>query len=302
MKKSNWSFAGPLFVIIGACLWGTESYFRIHLNKVFDADVLVFIEHLVCIAITLPIFIFKGARLRGYSAKTWTYLFLSGALGSAIGAYFFTEALRTMNASVANVLLNFQPLVAVLFAGLLLNEWLGKIIFVWGGLALAAGLMIVAGDFNFGQFEFNQGLMFISMTALSWGFSTVAGRGIMLEMPLATATFLRFLIGGFTLLIVLLAKNKLGLIQVDTVLANGANFLGLGIMAGTVPLYFYFYGLSRTPASIAGFCEMTQTIAAVLLTWGLMGQSLTALQTTGAVILLFAIYKLNSAKALHRTA
>ncbi len=295
-KKTSNRAVGPIFVILGACLWGTESYFRVQLNKSFDADVIVFVEHLVCIFITLPIFLNSGQHLRGYSKKTWIYLLLSGSLGSAIGAYFFTESLRTLNASVANVLLNFQPLIAVFFSSLLLNERISNTVIFWGTLALAAGLMIVAGDFSLSQLQFDQGLLFLALTALSWGFSTVAGRGIMLEMPLKQATFLRFFVGGITLLALLLFKNKLGLIDTSNIVIHSKEFLGLGIVSGTLPLFFYFYGLAKTPASLAAFCEMTQTIAAVLLTWGVMGQSLTPQQCVGSAILLFAIYKLNSSK------
>jgi probable blue pigment (indigoidine) exporter len=219
---------------------------------------------------------------------------LSGSLGSAIGTFFFTESLRYLNTSVANVLLNFQPVVSVAFAALLLREKLHWRFFVWAAAALICGSLIVVGDFSFKDLQMNIGLLFIGLTALSWGFSTVAGRGTMLEMPLTTAVFLRFLSGFVTLFIVILVEGKIRLLRWDTVPAHFADFVGLSLFAGVVPLFFYFKGLAKTPASIGGFCEMTQTIAAVLVTWGVLGDKLSPMQSIGAVLLMFTIYKLNS--------
>jgi probable blue pigment (indigoidine) exporter len=202
--------------------------------------------------------------------------------------------LRHLNTSVANVLLNFQPIVSVAFAALLLRERLHWRFFVWATFALFCGALIVFGDFSLKDLEMNIGLLFIALTALSWGFGTVAGRGTMLEMPLVTAAFLRFLIGFATLFIVIVVEGKITLLKLETVPAHLGTFIGLSLFSGVIPLFFYFKGLAKTPASLGGFCEMTQTIAAVLVTWGVLGDKLSPMQSIGAVLLMYAIYKLNS--------
>lgn len=288
---------GPLFVIIGAGLWGTESYFRVNLNTRYDAEALVFIEHLFCIVFTLPFAFLSFKQIKKIPRSAWAYLILSGSVGSAIGTTFFTMALLELNASVANVLLNFQPIVCVLFARLLLKEKLGKGFLLWAVLALLCGGVIASSDFSLKSFTWSVGLIYITVTALAWGFSTVAGRGAMIHIPLRTATAGRFLIGATTLLVSLAIKGKL----------NGSflhweqlsetyvirNFLLLSFVAGVIPLYFYFKGLAKTSASVAGFCELTQTFCALLLTWGIMGQPLTWIQAAAGVVLLFCVYNIN---------
>jgi drug/metabolite transporter (DMT)-like permease len=303
LKRNKWIVLGPLFVIIGAGLWGTESYFRVNLNNHFDSEILVFIEHLFCIAFTLPFLFISWKKLKKIPRQAWLYLILSGSVGSALGTTFFTLSLRELNASVANILLNFQPLVSVLFAKILLKEKLGKGFALWAAFALLCGGVIASNDFSFSNFTFSIGLIYITITALAWGFSTVAGRGAMLHMPLGVATAGRFLIGALTLLISLGLKGKLSGSGINwSLLGDGfilRNYLWLSLFAGVVPLFFYFKGLQKTSASVAGFCELTQTFSALVLTWGIMGQPLTARQAIAGLLLLGAVYMINynSAKA-----
>ena len=46
---------GPWLVGLGAALWGTESAWRIPLNDLFDARVIVFWEHVLILFMFLPI-------------------------------------------------------------------------------------------------------------------------------------------------------------------------------------------------------------------------------------------------------
>jgi drug/metabolite transporter (DMT)-like permease len=288
---------GPLCVIIGAGLWGTETFFRVNLNTRFDSEVLVFHEHLFCIAFTLPLAISGLRGIRGVPRSSWIYLLLSGIVGSALGTTFFTMSLRALNPSVANVLLNFQPIVSVLFATLLLNERLGQRFFLWAAAALGCGLIIASQDFSLTAWRWNAGLLYITITALAWGFSTVAGRGAMLHLPLRVATLGRFVIGAVTLLVSLALKGKLS----GDVMRWGElgtffvvkNYVWLSLVAGVIPLFFYFKGLSRTSASVGGFCELTQTFSALLLTWGIMHHPLSLRQVLAGVGLLVAVFRIN---------
>lgn len=268
-----------------------------NLNEKFDSEVLVFHEHLFCIACTLPFLFLSWREALKAPLSSWVYLVLSGVVGSALGTTFFTMSLAVLNPSVANVLLNFQPIVSVFFAALLLNERLGKSFFIWSILALAAGAVIAANDFNFSQFKWSIGLLYIAITALAWGFSTVAGRGAMLKLPLTTATAGRFLIGALTLLVSLMIKGKF---NAETMkwhqlgdLYVLKNYFWLSFVSGVVPLYFYFKGLSKTSASVGGFCELTQTFSALVLTWGIMHNPLSAAQIVAGILLLICVYMIN---------
>src|SRR5436305_13514033 len=81
---------GPWLVGIGAALWGTESAWRIPLNALFDASVIVFWELVLIVLMFLPFLISRLAELRSVNVQTWGYLIFSVFAGSAVGTIFFT--------------------------------------------------------------------------------------------------------------------------------------------------------------------------------------------------------------------
>ena len=85
---------GPWLVGLGAALWGTESAWRIPLNELFDADVIVFWEHVLILLMFLPLLLPSLGDLRKIDISTWGYLLFSGFAGSAVGTIFFTLALK----------------------------------------------------------------------------------------------------------------------------------------------------------------------------------------------------------------
>src|ERR1700739_2123756 len=113
---------GPWLVGLGAALWGTESAWRIPLNKLFDAQVIVFWEHVLILLMLLPLILSKLADLPKINARTWGYLIFSAFAGSAVGTVFFTLALKYGNPTVVNVILNIQPVISTLGACLLFRD------------------------------------------------------------------------------------------------------------------------------------------------------------------------------------
>src|SRR5947207_9202840 len=105
MQKSKVRSAsyGPWLVGLGAALWGTESAWRIPLNELFDAKVIVFWEHVLILLMFLPILVPRPGELRSIGARTWGFLIFSGFAGSAVGTIFFTLALKYGNPTVVNV-------------------------------------------------------------------------------------------------------------------------------------------------------------------------------------------------------
>src|SRR3984893_4754610 len=97
---------GPWLVGLGAALWGTESAWRIPLNQLFDAEVIVFWEHILILLMFLPLLLPNLGELRKIDIKTWGYLLFSGFARSAVGTISFTLAHKHGNPTVVNVILN----------------------------------------------------------------------------------------------------------------------------------------------------------------------------------------------------
>src|SRR5437870_8512279 len=133
---------GPWLVGLGAALWGTESAWRIPLNALFDARVIVFWEHVLILIMFLPILILRLREIPKIQLRTWGFLLFSGFAGSAVGTIFFTLALKYGNPTVVNVILNIQPVISTVGAFLLFGDRLARRFFFFAGVAIIAGIFV----------------------------------------------------------------------------------------------------------------------------------------------------------------
>ena len=301
MREGNRKAAyGPWLVALGAALWGTESAWRIPLNNLFDAEVIVFWEHVLILIMFLPLLIPRLSELPQISARTWGYMILSGFAGSAVGTVFFTLALKYGNPTVVNVVLNIQPMISTLGACLLFGDKLSPRFYPFAAIAIVSGIFLSVEHptlilVSFEKAGLNVGTGYALICALFWGLSTVAGRGVMTGMSLKLAAGLRIVTGLVCMTLILGVMGKLqgaslwpATAQAHPYTAMGAMLLLAGL-SGALPLLIYFEGLRLTRASTAGYFEMMQTLAAVVITWGFFHAALRPHQVVAAIILMAAV-------------
>ena len=291
---------GPWLVGLGAALWGTESAWRIPLNALFDASVIVFWEHVLILIMFLPILLSRLAEIRKIDARTWGYLVFSGFAGSAVGTMFFTLALKYGNPTVVNVVLNIQPVISTTAAFVIFGDRLGRRFFVYAGIAILAGVFVSVTHpaligVSFERAGLNRGTGFALICAFFWGLSTVAGRGVMIGMSLRLASSMRIVVGLACMTLILLAYGKLNGAALWPVAAQAHSIKAIVLLvflasiSGGIPLLIYFEGLRLTRASTAGYFEMMQTLAAVCITWGIFHATLHVHQVIAAIILIAAV-------------
>jgi drug/metabolite transporter (DMT)-like permease len=299
---------GPWLVGLGAALWGTESAWRIPLNDLFDADVIVFWEHVLILLMFLPILIPRLGELREIDKRSWGFLIFSGFAGSAVGTIFFTLALKNGNPTVVNVILNIQPVISTLGAFLLFGDRLTPRFFLFAAIAVVAGIFLSVEQpaligVSFARAGLNLGTGYALVCAVFWGLSTVAGRGVMIGIPLRLAASLRIVVGLVCMTCILLAYGKLRGASLWPAAAHAhpgtaiAALLLLASISGGIPLLIYFEGLRLTRASTAGYFEMMQTLAAVCITWGFFHAALRPHQVAAAIILIAAVALVQRAQA-----
>ena len=291
---------GPWLVGLGAALWGTESAWRIPLNELFDAKVIVFWEHVFILIMFLPIMISRVKEIPKVNARTWGYILFSGFAGSAVGTVFFTLALKYGNPTVVNVILNIQPVISTIGAFLVFSDRLARRFFFYAGIAIIAGIFVSVAHptmigVSFQSAGLNLGTGYALICALFWGLSTVAGRGVMIGMSLRLASSMRIVVGLACMTLILLAYGRLNgaalwpaAAQTHTAKAIVLLFF-LASISGGIPLLIYFQGLHLTRASIAGYFEMMQTLAAVCITWGIFHASLHLHQLIAAIVLIASV-------------
>jgi drug/metabolite transporter (DMT)-like permease len=278
-------------------MWGLETFWRIRLLKAFDPDILVFHEHWIGLLLTLP-FLLRGAgSLAGVSRKALVSMVGSGVFGSALGTVCFTQSLTLLNSSLANLLLNVQPIVSVFVSWFWLRERPLARFYPWAAVALACGVtMALPPEPIESPHRFWLGLVYVGATALCWGASTTFGRGAMLEIDFKTGTALRYLVGAVATFVLAALNGNVGARLRWTELGRSAtlrDMAGLLLVAAITPTFLYFAGLARTRASVATFAEMAQTFASLVITWGVLGDALSVQQVVAGAVLLVAIFFIN---------
>lgn len=311
MERRRVSY-GPWLVGLGAALWGTESAWRIPLNDLFDARVIVFWEHVVILLGFLPFLLPHLGELKKVSGRTWAWLLFSGFAGSAVGTVFFTMALKYGNPTVVNVILNIQPVISTLGAFFFFGDRLTKPFFFYAGIAIVAGIFLSVEHpellgVSFQTAGLNIGTGYALICAVFWGLSTVAGRGAMLGMPLRLASGMRVVIGLVCMTVILGIFGQLNGASLwpATAQANAGKAVGamllLASISGGIPLVIYFEGLRLTKASTAGYFEMLQTLAAVCITWGFFHAALRPHQVVAGLILISAVTMVQKVQAAVET-
>src|SRR5437773_8115835 len=291
---------GPWLVGLGAALWGTESAWRIPLNALFDAKVIVFWEHVFILIMFLPILVSHLYEIPKIHARTWGFLLFSGFAGSAVGTIFFTLALKYGNPTVVNVILNIQPVISTIGAFLLFGDRLARQFFFYAGIAIVAGIFVSVAHptmigISFERAGLNLGTGYALVCPVFWGLSTVAGRGVMMGMSLRLASSIRIVVGLTCMTLILLAYGKLNGAALWPTAAQGhatKAIVWLALLAsvsGGTPLLVYFEGLRLTRASTAGYFEMMQTLAAVCITWGFFHATLEPHQVISGLMLIAAV-------------
>lgn len=281
MKKIGTGF---LLVAAGAALWGTDGLFRRTLAFEMPAPVVVFWEHLILVAVTLPFLIRFFRNRPKLTGKDLTALLFVGAGASALATVLFTEAFTYGDPTTPLLIQKTQPVIAVLGAYLLLGERLLPRYGWYFLFAVSGAYLISFPDPTAVQLsQLAPALLALGAAAL-WGMGTVLGRHLTKKIPTNQLTALRFAIGLPSALVILLLRNEAAIALEVTPSEFGALIL-LSLIPGLAALMIYYKGLSTTPASSATLAELAFPLTAVLIGWSVFDTVPTATQWVGIALL-----------------
>jgi len=185
-------------------------------------------------------------------------------------------------------------------AFLLFGDRLAPRFFLYAAIAVLAGIFLSVEfptliTVSFERAGLTLGTGYALICAFFWGGSTVAGRGVMIGMPLRLAASMRVVVGLICMTLILFVYGKLHGAALWPTAAQTHAFKAIGLLillasiSGAIPLLIYFEGLRLTRASTAGYFEMMQTLAAVCVTWGFFHATLRAHQIVAGVVLMAAV-------------
>jgi DME family drug/metabolite transporter len=276
---------GVALISVAAAMWGLDALIRKPLAASISATTIVFGEHVVLVALTLPLLL---PALRALFRAGPAYVAAGIAVGagaSAIATILFTQAFIHGDVVTVVVLQKAQPLVAVLGAWLLLREQ-PRPNFAWFLLPALAGIWLIALPHPLDPHA--RGLTPIVETlgaAALWGMGTVLGRFLARRLPFEHVTTVRFAFG-------LVASACALPIVGAAAFSSGQDSAWIALLAlvtGLVALSLYYYGLQRTPALVAAIGELAFPVTATLIGIYVFHSSLRWTQWIGIVLTVVVI-------------
>jgi drug/metabolite transporter, DME family len=279
-RRTRPTTVGVIAVAVAAGLWGTDALLRRPLAQSTQAATIVFGEHLVLVAVLLPVIVTALPALWRAGPLCVAAGVVIGAGSSALATILFTEAFVHGDPVTPVVLQKIQPLVAVLLAAAILGERPRPRF----GLFLAAGLagtwlMAFPSPFDVSLHGTEPALLALGAAGL-WALGTVLGRFLTLRLAFQQVTAVRFAFGlpaSFVAVLLLGAPA--------TASWHDMLFIAmLALVTGLVALLLYYYGLQRTPASVAAIAELTFPVVAIAVGYLAFDATLTASQFAGVVL------------------
>lgn len=278
-------------VALGAALWGSDALLRLPLSQQYSAATIVFVEHLIIVAVTLPWLLPAVRAFRAAGLRTQASVVVIGAGASALATVLFTQAFVDGGPITPVVLQKLQPLIAVLVAWLLLRERVTPRYPLFLVPALAGAWLLAFPDPLGISVEGAVAALLAVGAASLWATGTVLGRLAGVEVGLRDLTVLRFAIGlPASLVIALLLGAPLTMPLRDVPVAGA-----LALIPGLLAIGLYYRGLRTTPASRATIAELAFPLTAALVGVLILDSTLTGTQWLGMAVVAAAV----TALALH---
>ena len=186
---------GITLVALAAAMWGLDAWIRKPLSESTAVGTIVFGEHLVLVACTLP---FLLGALTAVFRLGWRYVLAAvviGAGSSAIATILFTQAFVDGDPVTPVVLQKVQPIIAVIAARIILGERPRPRFVLYLVPALVGTWLIGVNHPLHPSAQGLKPMLFALGAACLWALGTVLGRYLSQRMKFQYVTTLRFAFG-----------------------------------------------------------------------------------------------------------
>lgn len=280
MRRST----GITLVAVAATLWGTDALFRRPLAQSTSVATIVFGEHIVLVAITLPLLVPALVAVWRLGPRYVLAAVAIGAGASAVATILFTQAFVDGGVrSIVTVVMvqKVQPLVAVLGAAIILGERPRPRFGLYLATALVGTWLIAfSSPTNLDVHGALVPVLYALAAAVLWAFGTVLGRYLTQSLRFEHVATLRFAFG-------LPASGIALLVLGGPAFASAHDSLWITILAlvtGAIALGLYYYGLRSTPAVAAALAELAFPVTAAVVGYVAFDATLTSTQWLGVGI------------------
>lgn len=288
----------PLFVIIGASLWGVDGVVLRPSLFTLPVPLVVFVESIIVALLLTPLFINKISTLKQLKRNDWMAFIGVAVFGGALGTMAITRALfyvNFVNLSIVILIQKLQPVFAILFALILLREKPPKAFYAWAGLAIIGTYLLTFG-WNLPNYDTGDkttiAALFALVAALSFAASTVFSKRALRHIDSRMGTYLRFTLTATLMMIIVLSMGQMDSIS-DITTHQMIIFLIIAFTSGGAAIFLYYYGLKEISASVSTICELAFPFTAIVLEYLLRGNIMNWLQWFGALLLIASIARVS---------
>lgn len=297
-QNDTFSRLAPLFVILGASLWGIDGILLRPSLYGLPVPLVVFAESSL-ITVLLSIFLFKYLpEIKTLNAtQLWGFVGVA-LLGGVIGTMSITKALffvNFVNLSIVILIQKLQPVIAITLAALFLKERPPRVFYLWAGVAIFGAYLMTFGidspNLSTGD-KTMVAAFFALLAATGFASSTVLSKYSLTNTSFQLGTYLRF---SFTAIIMSIIAFSTGDLQhFDSITSQQVMiFLLIAFITGGPAIFLYYYGLKKITASTATICELAFPLTAVILEYVYHGHILGPVQWIGVAILFAGILKVS---------
>ena len=291
---------GPFLIMLAAALWAVDALLRGTLIQTMPAGAVVFYEHLLAFLILSPLFFKYLAKYKTLKAKDWLVLLLLTIVSSALGTFFFTQALAKSFAlfdfATPVLLLKLQPIFVILLAGIFLRERLTWRYLIWVPVALVGSYLISFGT-QAVSLAWSDRWTVVALSigaALAWGLGTILSKKALHQLSFKEATVIRYALAVPVTLVVSMVLYQQSYSPTDLDVSQILRLLAIALSTGAASIFIYYKGLQHTEAKVSTIAELTYPIVSILIAITSLNpygapQKLTSGNVLGIVLLLVAI-------------
>ncbi|MEH0019046.1 MAG: DMT family transporter [Desulfobacter sp.] len=236
-------------------------------------------------------------RLPAINGRQAVIIFLSGLTGIFAYNILFFKGLTLINANRASLIIATNPIFISLVSALLFKEKLSALKICGLVLSVSGALIIISGGNPADIFRVGIGMgdLAIFGCVLSWVIYSILGKPLTKELsPLASVCYAS-LAGTLMLLIPALSTGVVQHITGYGTMAWASLFY-LGFFGTVLGFYWYYQGIRTIGPTKSGVFINFVPVSALVLSYFLLGETLTHATLLGALLVITGVYLTNASR------
>lgn len=278
----------PMLPLIAALVtivaWASAFVAIRHVGRVVSPGPLTLGRLLVGSAVLGAVMLTRRAPLP--SRRHWPRLVTCGVLWFAVYSVALNAAERRIDAGTASMLVNIGPVFVAVLAGVFLGEGFPRRLLAGTAVSLV-GVVIIGLASSGGANADVVGVLLCLLAAAAYSIAMVSQKPLLAELPGLQVTWIACTIGAG----VCLPFGPALLRELD---AADASTWAWVVYLGAVPTALGFttwaYALARTSAGRLGATTYLVPPIAILLSWGLLGETPAGLAVLGGALCVSGVY------------